>query len=147
MLASWIIVILVLGSSLFSYRHTSAIVDPLIVFVSPRLSLAQATHLKYFIRWSAHFIEYGVLFLILILGPFRGRPLAAFVACLMCACLDEGLQTFDPARTGSILDVGLDASGAAAAMLVPLSAWAFGKSARWPERISPAKRRGASNSG
>ena len=38
--------------------------------------------------------------------------------CLACALADEAHQAFIPSRTGSLRDVVIDASGAAAALLI-----------------------------
>ena len=63
-------------------------------------------------RDSAHFFNYGVLFFLLIVGPFRGRPYAALFLCLGYACSDEFHQAFVPQRLCSPKDVALDVSGA-----------------------------------
>jgi VanZ family protein len=64
-----------------------------------------------------------VLFAALTLGPMRRRPLAAFLVCVACASLDEGLQSLRPARSAMICDVALDSSGAAAALVLALPRW------------------------
>jgi hypothetical protein len=48
----------------------------------------------------------------LVVGPSRRRPMVALAPCAVFAATDEFFQAFDPERTGSILDVLLDISGA-----------------------------------
>ncbi len=64
------------------------------------------------VRKSAHFGEYGVLFLLLVRGPMRGRPHLALLLCAAYALFDEAHQVFVPVRTASLYDVGVDFSGA-----------------------------------
>jgi len=64
------------------------------------------------IRKAAHFINYCVLFWILIRGPMAGRPYTALMLCVCYAFLDEGHQILVPGRTPSLYDVALDSSGA-----------------------------------
>ncbi len=64
------------------------------------------------IRKTAHFINYGILFWLLIRGPLAGRPYIAFSLCVLYALLDEGHQILVPGRTPSLYDVALDSSGA-----------------------------------
>jgi len=59
-----------------------------------------------------HFFIPTLAFWALVLGPLRNRPITALLGCIAFACVDEAFQTFSPGRTGSILDVMLDAFGA-----------------------------------
>jgi VanZ family protein len=79
------------------------------------------------LRGLAHLVEYAILALLLYGLPGeknRGlwRPRRAMF-CIMVATVysltDEFHQLFVPGRHGSLLDCGLDAIGAAMAMLVP----------------------------
>ena len=85
---------------------------PMIRGVVPDTGAATVRIIVATMRDSAHFFNYGVLFLLLIIGPFRGRPYAALFVCLGYACSDEFHQAFVPQRLCSPKDVALDASGA-----------------------------------
>jgi VanZ family protein len=116
-------VILTLGTSLFSITRTGAIIDPLISWLSPGIGPDALYQVHVFIRRSAHVIEYGALFLLLNLGPLRGRPLVAFFVCIAVASLDESLQMLLPSRSGLMSDVAEDTSGATIMMVVGMSYW------------------------
>jgi hypothetical protein len=77
----WAAVILTLGTSLFSMVRTSAMFDPLIARMIPGISAEAMFQIQVFVRRCTHVLEYGILFLVLNLGPLRGRPLAAFLVC------------------------------------------------------------------
>ena len=115
--------ILTLGTSLFSITRTGAVLDPLISSLSPGIGPDAIYQVHVFLRRSAHVIEYGTLFLLLILGPLRGRPAIAFFACIAVASLDESLQMLLPSRSGLLSDVAEDATGAAIVLLLGISRW------------------------
>jgi len=66
------------------------------------------------IRKSAHFVEYFVLGVLVMLRVGRGRGNAfwAFLGCAAAACLDETIQILS-GRASMIKDCALDAFGAA----------------------------------
>ncbi len=128
--------ILTLGSPIFSYVRTGAIIEPILRAIVPDASANAIAGWHVSIRWSAHFLEYAGLFLALSLGPMRGRPLLAFGACLALASLDEGLQLMTISRSGKISDVALDASGPAAMLGLALPYW---EGCAWRRRILPRK--------
>lgn len=97
--------------------------DPLLARLAPGLSADGLYNLQVFVRRSAHFAEYAILFLFLNFGPLRGRPVIAFLVCVGCASLDEGLQTLRPARSGTMFDVALDSSGAATMLAIAMPYW------------------------
>lgn len=68
------------------------------------------------VRKLAHATEYAILAL-LWFGALGSKPQAVVIAFLY-ACTDEFHQLFVPGRAGLFADVLIDASGAAAAMLV-----------------------------
>jgi VanZ family protein len=45
------------------------------------------------------------------------------MVCVGCASLDEALQTLRPSRSGTILDVALDSSGAATMLVLAMPYW------------------------
>jgi len=120
---AWAAAILTLGTSLFSIMRTSAMLDPWLARLDPGLSADGLYNLQVLVRRSTHFAEYAILFLFLNFGPLRGRPVIAFMVCVGCASLDEALQTLRPSRSGTILDVALDSSGAATMLVLAMPYW------------------------
>ncbi|HLW71281.1 MAG TPA: VanZ family protein [Candidatus Binataceae bacterium] len=108
----WIGLMFVLSTSLFSAANTVRVIEPILRWIAPAASAATIAMLHGFIRKTAHFVNYGILFWLLIRGPMAGRPYAALGLCVLQALLDEGHQVFVPGRTASIYDVALDSSGA-----------------------------------
>lgn len=119
----WVALILLLGSSYFSKANTGIVIDPILRWLYPYLHAGAISHRLDIVRWSAHFGEYAILALFLVLGPLRRYPLGVLMVCLACAFADEGLQWFDPARTSSILDVALDFSGATTVVMLLTPVW------------------------
>ncbi len=109
---TWAIVIFVLSTSYFSAENTSKIVDPILRFLMPGASAATISLGHDFVRKSAHFTNYAILFWLLASGPMRERPYLALGLCMLYAFLDEGHQMFVPDRTPSLYDVALDSTGA-----------------------------------
>ncbi|MGD0074645.1 MAG: VanZ family protein [Candidatus Binataceae bacterium] len=116
--AFWAGCIFMLSTSFFSATDTSRIIVPILHWLLPRASHRTIMTLHAFIRKAAHFSEYAVLFVLLVRGPMRGRPVLALVLCGLYAFTDEGHQIFVPSRTASLHDVALDFSGALFASLV-----------------------------
>jgi VanZ family protein len=116
-------VILTLGTPLFSMVRTSAMLNPLIARMIPGISAEAMFQIQVFVRRSAHVFEYAILFIVLNLGPLRGRPLAAFLVCVGVASLDEWLQMLTPSRSGTLSDVAEDTCGAAVMLLVAMPYW------------------------
>jgi VanZ family protein len=67
------------------------------------------------LRKLAHAAEYAVLGALLVRA--MRRPLPAFAVAVLYAISDEVHQTFVPGREGAVLDVLVDAAGAAAGVL------------------------------
>jgi len=68
------------------------------------------------IRKLAHFTEYAVLGILLLLGTclydnLQRRYWYPIPVGLLVACIDEGIQSFFPGRGPSIFDVAIDLSG------------------------------------
>jgi len=104
-------------------RRTAVVIGPLLRRLAPNASDDTIAHWHDLARWSSHFAEYGMLALVLIWRPLRGRPLLALLLCLAVALLDEGLQALNPARSGDFFDVSLDFGGAVAVIALGLP-WA-----------------------
>lgn len=121
--AIWTAVILAFGTSFFSIVRTSSIFNPLVLRTMPEIGPDAMYQLQVFVRRSAHVLEYATLFLVLSLGPLRGRPLVAFLVCIGVASLDESLQMLTPSRSGTVFDVADDTAGATIILLVAMPYW------------------------
>lgn len=108
----WGSVIFVMSTSTFSAFNTSRLIEPIILWLFPTASVGTLAVVHALIRKSAHFVEYGVLFWLLLRGPMAKRPYTALALCIVYALLDEGHQMFVPGRTPSLYDVALDSTGA-----------------------------------
>lgn len=128
--------ILTLGSPLFSYVRTGEMIRPILGAILPGDGPGALAHWHILIRWSAHFIEYAVLFFVLALGPMRRWPLLAFGACLLVATLDESLQLLTVSRSGRLADVALDMTGPAAILMLALPYW---ENRAWRRIVPPAR--------
>jgi VanZ family protein len=109
----WGAVIFTLSTSAFSAINTSRVIDPILLWLYPSMSGASVAFAHALVRKCGHFIEYGVLYCLLIRGPMAGRPYLALMLCAAYALCDEGHQMFVPGRTPSLYDVALDTTGAA----------------------------------
>lgn len=107
-------------------NRTSRIIRPILEFLFPSATEAELVFYHAIVRKFAHFFEYGVL-AFLAFRAFAGsskfllsrRPAAAaLIFALVVAIADETYQSFDPTRTGALMDVLIDMSGAAAALAV-----------------------------
>jgi VanZ family protein len=96
----------------FTHANTFAIFEPIIGWLVPDASPAEISRLHILGRKLSHFLIPAIAYLALVIGPLRNRRYSALALCAVFAVLDETLQAFTPARTGSIYDVALDVSGA-----------------------------------
>ncbi len=106
--------------------NTSRIIRPLLEFIFP--TAPEETLLIYhgYIRKMAHLTEYGVLAFWASRAFWNSSVkvlrkywfLVAFVLAVMVALIDEYNQSFNTARTGSIYDVLIDASGAIVVVII-----------------------------
>jgi VanZ family protein len=110
--AVWALVIFCFSTSYFSAENTSKIIDPVLRFLMPGASAATIALGHDLVRKAAHFVNYAILFWLLVSGPLRERPYFAFGLCVIYALLDEGHQLFVPNRGPSLYDVALDSTGA-----------------------------------
>jgi VanZ family protein len=123
LVAAWAALVWWLGSEQFSAGTTSRFLGPLIEWLWPTASLEQRFAVLMAIRKLAHPTVYGVLAALAfraalvsgVSGLARGAAIALAIA-LSLAGLDEMRQTKTPSRTGSPVDVALDAAGASAAL-------------------------------
>jgi VanZ family protein len=108
----WMALIFFFSTSFGTMHNNIRLFKPMIRGVMPEAHRATIRIIVATMRDSAHFFNYSVLFFLLIVGPFRGRPYAALFVCLGYACSDEFHQAFVPQRICSPKDVALDTSGA-----------------------------------
>lgn len=116
----------------FSAQSTNSYIDPVLRYFFGELAPETFRFAHTIIRKSAHFLEYGVLAILLcraLMDP-GVRPTPAILIrvilwCAVYACLDELHQLFVPKRTGSLYDSLLDTAGATVGALL-LRAWRSG---------------------
>jgi len=109
---AWGLLIFYLSTSAFSADNTATFIDPILQWLVPGITNPSMLVCHFLIRKTAHFVEYAILFWLLVRGPMAHRPYIAFALCACYAMLDEGHQMFVMGRTASLYDVALDSSGA-----------------------------------
>lgn len=123
--AAWASLIWWLGSAAFGAASTSRFLFPLITWLWPDASFEQRFAVLLAIRKLAHPTVYGVLAALAcralrlsgVAKPLQAMAIAWALAVSL-AGLDEIRQSTLASRTGSPFDVGLDACGAAAAVVL-----------------------------
>jgi VanZ family protein len=125
------ILISMASTDTFSAHHTSTVIIPVLHWLFPGASPETLERMHFFIRKSAHFIEYFVFSMIL-LRTLRGKQsgwhlrwaIWALAIAAGYSALDEFHQSFVPSRTASPWDSLLDTTGAATAqVLVMVWSW------------------------
>lgn len=118
-LVFWIGLIFFFSSTAASASQTSRIIGPLLHFLFPSASPDLLQQYHFFIRKCAHLTEYALLVFWAIrawqnssyLLVRNYRFILAVVLVLVVASLDEFNQSFEPSRTSTPWDVGLDLVG------------------------------------
>jgi len=124
----WMAVIFTASSDRMSFLHSSRFIGPLVKWLFPHLSEVAFHGVVVGVRKCAHLAEYTVLALLLWRALHKpaqpGRPSwrwseAGLILALVAlyAASDEIHQAFVPSREGAVLDVLLDTTGAALALL------------------------------
>jgi VanZ family protein len=108
----WTGLIMYLGGGQWSSEETSAFLGPMLRALLPGFSPEFLGAVHFLIRKTAHLSEYGVL-AVLWRRATRRSWIALFL-CVLTASVDEFRQLFTPGRVGSVYDVLLDGTGAAA---------------------------------
>lgn len=135
----WIGVIIYLSSSSGSMSQTSRFIRPFLEWLFPLAPEETLQTYHGYIRKFAHFAVYAAL------GFFASRAffhssksflqrfwhICAFLLVVLIASIDETNQSFNAARTGSIYDVLIDASGG---LFMILLFWIYQKLNRKPNR-------------
>lgn len=129
---AWCGAVLLMSGDLGAPKNTGSILEWLLSWFPP-LSPAQFTLMHFYVRKTiGHFGNYACLYF-LWFRACRGQlhwtsGRAFFLAiglCLAMALMDEGHQLMFGSRTGSLRDVALDLSGAAAVALVTWIIWPY----------------------
>lgn len=129
----WLLVVLQFSSGGYSAEWSLLGLRPLMQMLG--LAPEQADLVHFFIRKSAHVVEYAVLGFLafraaaLSLAPPRAAA-CAFLLCAFVATLDEVHQASEPTRTGTAADVVLDLAGATLGLGLRQLAGALRRSSR-----------------
>ena len=132
---SWLGLIFWFSTETFSGDQTASMVKEILVYLFPALSEEAFLLIHMFLRKAAHVTEYFVLGLLLF-RALRGGSGASWnwrwsffslVVVVLWAAVDELHQSFIPARTASIVDVGIDITGGILAQLVIVLAYRYKK--------------------
>jgi VanZ family protein len=115
-----------MSTETFSVQNTSFYTERILSFLFPGISSQQVDLIHAFFRKAGHLSEYFILGLLLFRG-FRGASMAfwnwgwsflSLLVVVLWAAIDEFHQSFVPARTASLLDVGMDTAGGILALCV-----------------------------
>ena len=118
--ALWMLVIFLFSTSAFSGDNTSRIIGPILKWISPEISNESIAFVQFFLRKTAHIIEYAFLAILLCnaivrrLKEFSAKVLivrSVFIS-LIYAASDEWHQSLSAGRIGSLMDVSIDGVGA-----------------------------------
>ncbi len=124
----WAAFIFLFSTKYFSASGTASIIIPILHRLFPGASRHALMTAHYWIRKSAHVVEFFIFSMLLLRGVRGDRPGWNFRWALLAigiaagyAALDEFHQAFVPGRVSSPWDALLDASGAVTAQV--LAAW------------------------
>ena len=119
---AWMAVVLGLSSEAASAEQTSRFLLPFLRWLLPGAAPEQIAALHGLTRIAGHVVEYAILALLWFRAFRRGRGLGPRASAWL-ALADEWHQSGLRARTGSALDVALDAAGAVGALGVARLGW------------------------
>src|SRR5262245_19637253 len=101
----------------FSSNQTSGLIEPILQFFFPSLSLEQLSFWHTVIRKLGHILEYCLLAFLTYRAirfdesdPLKGKVLS-FQFLVLAAMIDEFHQALTKSRGASVLDVGYDSLG------------------------------------
>ena len=118
--ALWMLVVFLFSTSAFSGDNTSRIIGPILKWISPGISNESIAFVQFFLRKTAHIIEYAFLAILLCnaivrrLKEFSAKVLivrSVFIS-LIYAASDEWHQSLSADRIGSLMDISIDGVGA-----------------------------------
>ena len=118
-LVLWMIFITVASTGGFSGSNTSRIIRPILLWFFPDITEPELASVHLFTRKAAHFLEYAVLaflarraFITSSSATIRRRWFElALLLVVINSLVDELHQSFEPTRTGSIIDSAIDVAG------------------------------------
>jgi VanZ family protein len=122
-------IVLWFSGGAWSAEHTGSVLHPLLQWLLPWATPAQIAALHWSARTLAHVTEYAILALLWFRALRReahGVRTAAWTALAVAvawAVLDELLQSRTPGRTGSAVDVAIDAAGAMTVLVIARRDW------------------------
>ena len=125
----WMVVIFSASADTASVPHTSRFLEPFLRWFKPDISAEAIDAVRWCVRKAAHMTEFAVLTWLAwraLRRPVRQDQRLWSARCawgalglaVLYASTDEIHQTFVPNRTGSMMDVAIDATGAALGMLM-----------------------------
>jgi VanZ family protein len=132
---SWLGLIFWFSTETFSDDHTASMMKGILTFLFPAISDEAFLLIHIFLRKAAHVTEYFVLSLLLF-RAFRGGSGASWnwrwsffslVVVVLWTATDEFHQSFVPARTASIADVGIDITGGILGQVMSVLAYRYKK--------------------
>lgn len=117
---SWMSVIFLFSTDLFSGSNTSSWIHPLLSSLFPSLTTEQIDLIHIIVRKLGHWSEYFILALLLMRAVREQFPtrrqrsllIWSWVLATLYAAGDEWHQSFVPSRSASGLDVLIDSLGA-----------------------------------
>lgn len=124
--AIWLAIIFVASTAIFTPKHTSAVIEPILREIAPRADERTIERLHHFVRKIGHVVEYAILAALLARATLSMRwtrswwLAASLILLAAVAASDEFHQLFVPGREGQVSDVVLDVT-AGLAMLVPIA--------------------------
>ncbi len=121
---AWAALIILFSTDAFHEGSTEGILRSVLAFLFPAINQEAIELLNACARKTAHIAEYCVLTLLLYrafrqdacAGYYWRWALPSLLVAVGFAGLDEFHQIFEPRRTGSVIDVGVDAVGALIAL-------------------------------
>jgi VanZ family protein len=123
---AWAAVIYHLSTESYGSSFSAPLLVKILAFLRISVSPSSLESLNFLLRKSAHITEYGILGLLLYRTflnrpSFEWRPRSALWSVLIAglyAVTDECHQIYEPGRTASVMDSGIDTVGALLGMLV-----------------------------
>ena len=122
----WMALIFIGSTNLMSAEQTSRIIGPLLRWLKPDISGQAIAEAQFFVRKSAHVIEYAILAMLFwraLRAALRSTSTlligaGALIVSALFAVLDEFHQSFVATRTASESDVLIDICGAIMALAI-----------------------------
>lgn len=120
LVVGWMAIIYMASADSSSGDHSGAMVKAVLGWFGIAASVDQLLLIEFLFRKASHFTEYAILGLLWAwaLPHSRFRFILAWAAASAYAASDELHQAFVPGRGPAVTDVGIDASGAATALLL-----------------------------